>query len=361
MIRLTRQEARRIAVRGQLLEARRPTDLISMVQQLTFLPVDPTNAIAPAVDLLSWSRMGRAYWPGAVDDAITDRMLYQLVGTVRSMADLPLYLAEMAVWPPPEQNHGQRWLEANDAFRRDVLARIAAQGPLLSREIPDTAAVPWESSGWTGNRSVNLMLELLSVRGLVAISGRVKRERLWDLAERVYPPMEAVPLEEARAERARRRMQALGISRPKIMANAAGEGWYAFPAGKPAEVEGVDGAWVVDPDAVAALDEFKPRTALISPFDRLVHDPARRTDLFDFDYVLEMYKPAAKRRWGYFALPILHGERFVGKVDATADRKAGVLRVTAIHEDLPFSAEVGDAVDAELADLARWLHLDLDR
>jgi uncharacterized protein YcaQ len=72
-----------------------------------------------------------------------------------------------------------------------------------------------------------------------------------------------------------------------------------------------------------------------------------------------MYKPAAKRRWGYFALPILSGDTLVGKLDATADRKAGVLRVDAIHRDLPFDAATSGAVDEEINDLAQWLELDL--
>ena len=82
-------------------------------------------------------------------------------------------------------------------------------------------------------------------------------------------------------------------------------------------------------------------------------------EIFEFDYQLEMYKPAAKRRWGYYALPILYGDRLVGKVDATADRKAGVLRVDAIHEDVPFDEATSAAVRSEIEDLARWLELDL--
>ena len=72
-----------------------------------------------------------------------------------------------------------------------------------------------------------------------------------------------------------------------------------------------------------------------------------------------MYKPAAKRRWGYFALPVLYGDRLAGKLDATADRKAGVLRVSAIHHDVPFGKAMTAAVDHEIEDLARWLDLDL--
>ena len=84
-------------------------------------------------------------------------------------------------------------------------------------------------------------------------------------------------------------------------------------------------------------------------------------ELFEFDYQLEMYKPVAKRRWGYFALPILHGDRLVGKVDATSDRRAGMLRVDAIHEDEPFSKSLTAAVQRELKDLAKWLQLELVR
>ena len=127
-------------------------------------------------------------------------------------------------------------------------------------------------------------------------------------------------------------------------------------AGEPAEIEGTAGEWRVDPEATA--EGFEGRTALLSPFDRLAHDRVRAVELFDFEYTLEMYKPKDKRRWGYFALPVLHGDRLVGKVDAIADRKAGVLQVHAMHPDVRFTKVMTKAVDAELAALAAWLGLD---
>ena len=127
-------------------------------------------------------------------------------------------------------------------------------------------------------------------------------------------------------------------------------------AGEPAVVEGVKGEWRVDPAALGA--DFEGRTALLSPFDRLIYDRRRAEELFEFEYTLEMYKPAAKRRWGYYALPVLHDDLLVGKVDATADRKASVLRVHAIHEDVTFTRAMAKAVRAELDDLASWLGLD---
>ena len=128
-------------------------------------------------------------------------------------------------------------------------------------------------------------------------------------------------------------------------------------AGEPATVEGVKGSWRVDPAQLA--QPFSGRAALLSPFDRLIHDRKRTQELFGFDYQLEMYKPVASRRWGYYALPVLYGDRLVGKLDAQADRKAGVLRVNAIHQDVPFTKPMGQAVNREIDDLARWLSLDL--
>jgi uncharacterized protein YcaQ len=364
--RLDRAQARRIAIRAQLLDAQRPTDLLHVVEHLTFLQLDPTAAVAPSADLVAWTRLGDAYRPSDLTRALEqDRTLYEVRAIIRPTADLGLHLAAMAAWPFADNGKRQvavpgpgaaGWIEANDAFRRDILELLRTSGPLLSRDIPDTSVVPWESTGWTGNRNVTQMLEFLSARGEIATTRRQGRQRLWDLAERVYPAAdEVVPLDEARRILAARRLRALGITRPQVI-GIAGERRYEDVAGEPAEVEGTTGTWVVDPEAIGG--EFEGRTALLSPFDRLVHDRVRAEELFDFEYYLEMYKPQAKRRWGYFALPVLHDDRLVGKVDALADRKAGVLRVHAIHEDARFTRAVTRAVDAELDALAAWLGLD---
>src|ERR687887_844936 len=317
MHRLTKAQARRIAVRAQLLDARRPTDLVEVVRQLTLLQIDPTAAIAPSADLVAWSRLGSSYRP-----------VYE---------------------------RSRDWFRKNDRFRKEILRQLRRSGPLTSRDIPDTAVVPWASSGWTNNRNVTQMLEFLIVRGEVAISGRVGRERLWDLPERVYPADVAVPsVDEAERIKNERRLSSLGIARQKTRAMPM-EPTDVGEAGEPAVVEGVKGEWRVDPSLLD--DDFAGRTALLSPFDRLVHDRARAQELFDFEYTLEMYRPAAKRRWGYFALPILHDDRLVGKLDATADRKAGVLRVNAVHEDVKFTRAITKGVQAELEDLASWLGL----
>jgi uncharacterized protein YcaQ len=343
--RLDRATARRIAVRAQLLTARRPADLLTMVHRLTLLQLDPTAAVAPNADLVAYTRLGGTYRPEQVKQALErDRTLFEHRAMIRPMTDLPLYRPAMVEWEDATERH-RGWMAVNDAFRRSVLDQLRESGPLMSRDIPDRSTVPWPSTGWTNNRNVTQMLQFLASRGEVAISGRSGRQRLWDLAERVYPDTELLPAAEARRRRDERRLGSLGVARSAMVGEA----------GEPAEVEGTRGAWRVDPAALG--QPFEGRTALLSPFDRLVHDRARTLALFEFDYVLEMYVPRAKRRWGYFALPVLHGDRLVGKVDATADRTAGVLRVDAIHEDEPFSRGTRAAVRAELDALAAWLGL----
>jgi len=273
------------------------------------------------------------------------------------MADLPQYLPIMRAWP--RYRDQREWLEANDTFRHDVLDRLRAEGPLRGGEFPDTSQVSWKSTGWTNDRNVTQMLEFLSMRGEVAVSHRAGRDRMWDLAERVYPAdLDELSDEEAARLRADRRLGYLGIARAKG-AKQPVEPIDVGEVGEEATVDGVDGSWRVDLALLSDIDSFEPRTALLSPFDRLVFDRARAQDVFGFEYIVEMYKPAAKRRWGYFALPILHGDSLVGKLDAAADRKAGVFRVAAIHEDEPFSAETTDRVHAEVRALAAWLGLDV--
>lgn len=358
---LSRQDARRIAVRAQLLDAApadggRPTDLLETVRHLTLLQDDPTKAVAPNAGLVVWSRLGSGCPRDAVPEAVDELALIDLRGMLRPPEDLALYRAELNEWPGRAWPRQVDWLEANDGFRRDLLAELRRDGPLTRHELPDTCVVPWQSSGWNNNRNLAMMLELLVLRGEIAAAGRRGRDRLWDLAERVYPDEPPVPADQARRLRNERRLRALGIARasaPECMVEPDDVG----EAGEPAVIDGVRGEWRVDPAYLGG--EFRGRVAILSPLDRLIFDRKRLVDLFEFDYQLEMYKPAAKRRWGYWAIPILYGDRLVGKIDATTDRKLGVLRVDAIHQDARFGRLMTANVYRELTDLADWLGVDL--
>jgi len=353
--RLERDEARQLAVRAQLLDAARPTELVDLVDRLTLLQIDPTAAIAPNADLVAWSRLGSSYQPTDLTRAIEeDRTLFELRAYIRPTTAVALHVPEVTGYTA--QSSVRSWVEANDGFRRDIISRLRDAGPLLSRDVPDTNQVPWGSTGWTNNRNVTQMLELLSARGEVAVAGRVGRQRLWDVAERVYPKFGPLPADEAKRRRDERRLRSLGIVRAKRRV-VPGELTSVGDAGILVTVEGLDGQWRADPDG---LDQpFAGRTALLSPFDRLVHDRDRTMDLFDFEYILEMYKPAPKRRWGYFALPVLHHDRLVGKLDAKADRKAGTFTVNVLHEDVRFTKAVRADAETEIEELAAWLRLEV--
>ena len=167
-----------------------------------------------------------------------------------------------------------------------------------------------------------VLLEILHGRGVVAVVGRRNGQRLWDLAERWYPPVETVSLREAERALAEQRFRALGVRLTR-------KGWEAHP-------DATDGPV---PD----------RVTFLSPFDRLIHDRDRAEALFDFRYRLEMYVPKAKREYGYYVLPILVGDRLVGRIEPRFDRKTRTLEVLGAWGD----TSRADEALREPRDLAR--------
>jgi len=341
-------------VRAQLLDANRPGDVIEVAEELGAIKIDPTATIAPSEHSILWSRIGEGYDPIQLSKAVeTDRLLFEFDGAFRPVGLLPLMLPAMRRWPQREST--RQWIAANRRFRGDVLARLRADGPLLAADIPDTAEVTRPPDDWFGPNQTVHMLDILQRQGEVAVVGREGRHRRWDLAERVYPRgMPEYDDDEAQRLLNERRLHAAGIAKQKSPWTPVGE------AGEPAIIEGSARKYRVDPEAVAALEEDDGgRVAFLSPYDGMLFDRPRLREVFDFDYVLEQYKPKPQRRYGFFAYPILMGDRFVGMLDAEVSREHEVLTVNAVHEFFPFDPEEDEMVRAELIDLARWLGVEL--
>ena len=303
---LTKADARRIAVQAQLLDVPRPDDVLEVVRHLTFLQNDPTASVAPSADLVLWSRLGSAYDRAELRDALDEQVLIDHHGLIRPAEDMALYRADMAVWPGlgelrPWQHDLAAWVEANDGCRRDILELLRTDGPLPASAMPDTCEVPWRSSGWNNNKNVQRLLVQMVERGEVATAGRDGREKLWDLAERIYPDDPVPDVEEARRLRDQKRLAHArhrpGEGRPRCRRSRT---TWARPASRRWS-RASRATWRVDPTLLGR--PFEGRAALLSPFDRLVQDRKRLTELFDYEYLLEMYKPVARAALGLLRAP----------------------------------------------------------
>ncbi len=347
---LTKDQARRLIVRAQLLDYDRPVDVVEVAEQLGYLKIDPTATIATAEHTILWSRIGYPYEAGQLKKAAEDdRTLFEYDGTFRPTSLLPYMLPVMRA--TTFRARGKEWFDANKDFARGILKRLDKEGPLLASEFDDTSKMAIYTEGWDSANQVPRMLEALARLGKVAIVRREGRLRVWDLAERVYPQdLPEYDAEEAGRLHAERRLQAAGIAKEKSP-------WTrAATAGEAATVEGSKWKWRVDPAALESLDDDPGgRVAILNPYDTTLFDRPRLKEVFEFEYVLEQFKPKSQRIYGYFAHPILIGDTFAGLLDAELDKKRDVLRVNAIHELRPWEPEEQEMVRAELEDLARWL------
>jgi uncharacterized protein YcaQ len=319
------EEARRIAVRAQLLDGS-ATRLLDLVRRLGFLQIDPIATVAPPQYLVPWSRLG-PYDQEELNRLLWDeRKLFEWNAYIWPIEDLPLVKARMRRRARStrytHERRSREFLRTHARFKRYLLRELERSGPMLSRELQHEA-VP-RSLGdhrWWGSRQVPLMLEILHVHGVVAVAGRRDGQRLWDLAERWYPETEKISAREADKVRAEKRFRALGVRQTR-------RGWEAHPD--------------------VSAEEVPDRVTLVSPFDRLVHDRDRAEALFDFHYRLEMFVPKAKREYGYYVLPLLVGDRLVGRAEPLLDRKTGTLELLGAWGD---TSRLDEALDG----LATWL------
>jgi uncharacterized protein YcaQ len=373
MINLRLQEARQLAVMGQLLSAPNPESVLEVVRWLGSVQVDPTNVVARTEHLVLWSRLGKLYRREDLDRLLwKDRTLFEYRAHIVPTSDYAIYKHVMRKYPDVSRGERTRhryikqWLKSNAKLRYRILLQLRRKGPLSSRDMEGQAAVAWRTGGWNDQKrkQVGRMLDVLGARGEIAIVGRDKQELVWDLAERWFPSdLPRVSQKDVDRINLERQIRTRGIAKTsQFTFGFAGRppGWEKIlqefvqeGTAIPVKVEGLSGLWYAHKEILGR--RFQPRTTLLSPFDRLISNRERTQELFAFNYRLEIYVPPAKRRFGYYVLPILHGDRLIGRIDPTFDKSSGELRIRAVYAEEHGEPEAGADVARAIRELGTWL------
>ncbi len=382
---------RLLAIRAQGLDAPKPgtqAGLLEVFQALRAVQLDPISAAAKShqhvlrcrtthasvnalnadLDHLLWrERSVFEYWAHCASMVLTD--------------DFPVHAHRMRNMLRADATdawsvRSRDWMAANAKLRARILKEIKVCGPLPASEIEDESQAAWSSSGWNNGRTVSQMLDLLWFSGTLLVGGRKGNSRIWDLAERHLPastPRDRLSDAQVTRQAAMHALRALGTGTQQHINLHFTRGRYPdlprqlkalVRAGEIVEttVSGLPGIWYAPADALAQLPSDGPRAALealparmLSPFDNLICDRKRTKQLFGMDFRIEIYVPPAKRKYGYYVLPVLHRGRFIGRVDPKFDKTNKVLSVQRVHLEPGAPKDARRVIRAELEALGAWL------
>lgn len=347
---------------------------MDIARSLRCLQIDSVAAAGATTQyLVLWSRIGK-YPMMLLDQCVYEhRLLFHYMAHAASLVlteDFPIHAVSMVPYASRSDSWGRGigdWMRANSALRAQILRQVRKAGPLRSREIVDMSTVSWESTGWNRGRNVSRMLEFLWIEGVLTIADRHGKERLWDLAERWFPPetpRRTLSLKERDQLAVAHALKALGVATPRQIGAYFLRGRYTNIAETLSKllsrrgiiecfVQGSPG-WFIHRESLPLLDTpWRPRTTLLSPFDNLLADRKRLRDLFQFEYATEIYMPATKRARGYYAMPILAGDRLVGSVNPLFDRRSRLLRFDRLILENGYRGSA--RLDAAIRSLARFV------
>jgi uncharacterized protein YcaQ len=389
---IDRTTARRLAVAVQRLSGTPPRSspkaVLGVIRSIRCVQLDPIAVVARSPLLVLGSRIA-GFDPKHLDRLLwRDRSVYEYWAHAASIVlaeDHPIHAWYMRQYARDDGSGWNRrrldWMAANARLKRSVLAQIRRDGPVLARRISGgLAGESWRSSGWTNERNVDRMLGFLWGSGTIMVAGREGIQKLWDLTERVLSPdapRERLSDLEVTRRAVDRSLHGLGVGTPQQIKTHFTRDRYPELRRVLAEFErtgriervtvehdgsAVPGTWYVHRDDVPLLDRiergwWEPRATMLSPFDNLIADRARSELLFDLSYRMEIYVPKDRRRYGYYAMPVLDGDRFVARVDPAMDRVSGRLLVRAVHPEpqVRITRASGRPVWEAVRSLASWL------
>ena len=347
--------------------------ILAVFERFGSLQFDPLEVAGRNHDLVLLARVP-GYRREQTDALLYDeRVLYETYNKGLSLvptADLPFYRVS---WDLNRAEHETGAFVEHAALVEELLGRIRADGVLSSTDLAPREAIEWS---WRPTNQVRAILEGLALSGILGIARREGNRRIYDLVERLFP---ADLLAERPTEDAQRRFKLLSRYRAHGLLGSGGQAevWYgtgrtsAYRAERRAElvesgaivpvtVVGVKGVRHVVGEELAILEQAErevargdppggvaPGAAFLAPLDPLAWDRDLLRSLYGFDYLWEVYVPEAKRRWGYYVLPLHFGDRFVGRIEPRIDRRAGVLRIVDVWWEDGFDPLAADGfVDA---------------
>ncbi len=384
--------ARRLAVMKQRLAGPRlpPTadGLLEMSRSVRCLQLDPINAVSRSHTLVAFSRVG-PYDPALLDQLLfEDKQWFEYWAHAASIVlteDYPLHSDLMRRYvrgDTPWEKRVRAWVHDNQGLHDAILADLRTHGPRLSRQFEVEGLHPegWVSTGWTSGRNVSRMLDFLWTRGDIMVAGRSGGQKVWDLTSRYLPEWTdrtEIEREALTAQAVQHAVRALGVAKPQEIKRHFIRNRYAHfdEVIKRLEADGtlvrahvhghgsgLRGTWFMHADDVALMEaltrgEWQPRTVLLSPFDNLICDRARTESLWDFEFRIEIYVPKDKRRYGYYVLPILDGDRLVGRIDPVYKRKERRLEVQNVYAEpgAPDDAAAGERVAGAKSASPAWI------
>ena len=347
-----------------------PASVMAVVDRLGSLQFDPLEVAGRNHDLVLLARIEgyRREWTDAL--LYTDRVLYETYNKGLSLvptAQLPYY---RVAWDRSSRRHDSGSFDEHAPLVAELLDRIRAEGELSSTDVEPRAAIDWY---WRPTNQVRALLEALGEAGTLGLSRRAGNRRYYDLAERLFP---ADLLAERREEHDQIRHKLLSRFRAHGLLGRSGQAELWLGLGKavagpgdpawqsrsglrtelvdrgellPVEVDGIRGERYILTSELSILDTAEaeldagrdpgglpPGVAFLAPLDPFVWDRDFLRSLYDFDYVWEVYVPEKKRRWGYYVLPILFGDRLVGRIEPRIERKSGALTILGLWWEAGF-------------------------